>query len=355
MLFAYTFKRSTLDEINDSVCAFLRLLVGGSRAGKAFTVAKCCSEPLRSRAASSAVLRSKLRTFYVAYLALPVPDQQAVYRAFILTNQIARQLAGTAQRYCLSDLPLAIQQPTSELFKELYGTAPTPLQWKAHWAEFYNRTAIKVCPFCGIERLNHPILVKQDYDHILCKKVYPFSAVNCRNLVPAGTECNRIFKHEQDVIFSAGARRRAFNPFRDHGAVISVDLTGSKKPDPGLENGVWSVKMLPDSEEVRTWAHVFKLSTRYAKNVFEQDYATWRDDFVSWSVRNCPVGHVWVVANVRATMQAYCGALENNRLHDARFLKHALFKFLLDENDPAFFAALTRQMESEQTKRQQAV
>ncbi len=355
MLFAYSFERSEVDEINHAVCAFLRLLVSGSRAGKGFNVRQCCIEPLRSRVSASRSLREKIRSFYVEFLALGGAEQQSVYKAFLLNNQVARQLSGAAQRVCLSDLPPSIRAPVADLFKELYTTAPTPSQWKQHWKSFYGRVSTKVCPFCGIERLNNPALVKQDYDHVLCQKVYPFASINCRNLVPAGTECNRIFKHEQDIIFDAGARRMAYNPFRDHGQVITIDLTGSKKPAPGDDTGTWQVKVLPDCEEVRTWTAVFKLTTRYAKNVFEQDYSTWRDEFVSWALKNTSPERKWTVAEIREQMSAYAATFDNNRLRDLRFLKQALFKFLVNENDETFFAALSRQFESENTNRRKAV
>lgn len=351
MLFSFPFLPGQLGRFHYSVCAFIRLLLSGSRDGKKFDFRTCCPGELKERAKASTDLRDKLTKFYNEFLELGQSDRRKIYRVFVATNQIARQLAGTSERFTIDDLPEAIRQPTRELFATLYSIGLSRTKCREHWAVMHAALPIKVCPFCGLERLHNPSLFKQDYDHVLCQRLYPFPSTNLRNLVPAGVECNRIFKHETDVIFDAGVRRSALYPFREYPQTISVDLTGSVRPSPGGAEGQWHVRILPDTQEVQTWVKVFKLIDRYAKEVFTDEYTTWREDFLIWARPQLAPPTQWTAVMVNERMTAYLSTFEHNRFNDMRFLKQALFKFLLAENSPELFAAMARQLNSENASR----
>jgi hypothetical protein len=351
MLFSFPFLPAPLGRLHGSVCAFVRLLMSGARDGRNFDARTCCPGELKDRVKASAELRGKLKTFYNAFLALGPADRSKVYRAFVATNQIARQLAGTAERFTVDDLPEAIRVPSRELFAVLYSTGFSRAKCHEHWALMHAALPIKVCPFCGLERLHNPSLLKQDYDHVLCQRLYPFPSTNLRNLVPTGVECNRIFKHETDVIFDAGVRRLALYPFRDYAQTITVDLTGSTRPNPGVAEGQWLVRVLPDTQEIQTWVKVFKLIDRYAKDVFTEEYTTWREDFLIWARPQVAPPAQWTVPMVHERMTAYLATFGHNRFNDMRFLKQALFRFLLTENSPELFAAMARQLNSENSNR----
>jgi hypothetical protein len=259
MLYAYQYQRHPMRKLHTSVCAFLRKLRYGHPDPANFDIESCCTGELLERARLGAALRDRLKDFHDAWFGLDNGQREQVYRAFLEVNRIEKQLENTAPRITLADLPEPIREVTHDLFVHLYKASLVKAQVRNHWQEFYANLPFKVCPFCGIEDLHHPLNYKQDYDHVLCKVTYPFAAVNSRNLVPCGRDCNSIFKHEKDIIFGAGGRRKAFYPFRDYGVHLIVSLVGSRLPSDGADRGDWRIQFSPEIEEVGTWTDVFEL------------------------------------------------------------------------------------------------
>jgi hypothetical protein len=315
-----------------------------------FNIEDCCTSELLERARASDILRQKLKAFYDLWFGLDAAERHQVRRAFIHMNRVPQQVSGNAPRITIEDLPERIRAVVQDLFVYLYENALTKTKVRSHWEQFYIQLQVKVCPFCGIEPLHHSQLYKQDYDHLLCKKIYPFASVNLRNLVPCGSDCNTHFKHDKDVIYniSSGQRRRAFFPFRDHGIVVSVMLTGSRIPDRDDDPGDWRITFQPDSEEVRTWVEVFELEARYRLEVFNTHYDRWREDFRDWIAPQTPPVSGWTAASIKHQMEAFAQTLSSDRFREKRFLKYALFRFLIDQDDQSFFAALAAQMNTAQ-------
>lgn len=346
MLFSYPFQRHPLSQLHASVRTFIRALHRNGLDPHNFDLEECCTGELLARAQAGEQLEEKLREFYKAWFELEEDERTRVRRAFILTNRVRKQVEGAAPRIPLEDLPAGIREPARDLFVHLYERSLTKARCKAHWEQFYQALPLKMCPFCGVEILHHPDLLKQDYDHVLCKRRYPFAAVNLLNLVPCGRDCNQVFKHEKDMIWNdnAGVRRRAFYPFQAHGQTITLDLAGSQLPEMDNEAGEWEVTFQPDIEEVRTWVDVFELRNRYRLEVFPAEFDQWREDFLSWvGPQPVPPGG-WDTAAMRNRMIAYSQSLTGERFKDMRFLKLALFEFLLAEAGDDFFAALAAQL-----------
>lgn len=349
MLFTYPFQRHPLRDLHTSVRAFIRVLHRDGLDPNNFNVEKCCTGELLIRAQAGEQLAEQLKTFYTAWFQLDNDERFQVRRAFVLTNKIQQQVNGVAPRIRLEDLPQKIRKPAHDLFVHLYEKSLTKARCKAHWEQFYEQLFLKVCPFCGIEMLHHPDLLKQDYDHVLCKSRYPFAAVNLLNLVPCGRDCNQVFKHEKDMIWNeeTGQRRRAFYPFRDHGQAITVHLDGSRLPEMDNDHGDWEVAFQPNGEEIQTWVDVFELRDRYRLDVFPNQYDRWREDFLDWvAPQATPVGG-WDAPSIRDRMTAYSQTLQDERFNDQRFLKLALFQLLLAEARDGFFAALGAQLNAQ--------
>jgi hypothetical protein len=349
MLFAFPFQRHPLQDLHTSVRAFIRLLHRGDLDPDNFQLDECCTGELLARAQAGEQLMQKLETFYKAWFQLGEPERREVRRAFILTNRIERQVNGMAPRIPLEDLPEEIKAPARDLFVHLYEKSLTKTRSMAHWEQFYEQLPLKVCPFCGVEMLHHPALLKQDYDHVLCKSRYPFAAVNLLNLVPCGRDCNQIFKHDKDMIWNdvLGERRRAFFPFRAHDQTIRVNLDGSKLPETDDAPGDWQIAFEPDTEEIHTWVNVFELRDRYRLEVFPDYYDRWRQDFLDWvSPQSAPNGG-WNSASIKDRVAAYSQTLEDERFKDQRFLKLALFRFVIAEDDDSLFAALAAQLNAQ--------
>lgn len=345
MLYSYTYKRHIAEKLHGAVCRFMRRLrFKPSTPGTAFDHLRDCEGELQRRATSSDLLRDLLSEFHSAWWALNEEDKKATYRNFIVTNRIRRLLTGDIRRRTVFELPLPIQDITKRLFIHLYKNSLTKTKKSSHWELFYKRLKVKTCPFCGIETMRHSLLAKQDYDHLLCKASYPFASVNMRNLVPCGIECNRLFKHEQDLIFSDGKQRKAFYPYNDSKCTLQVDLKGSILPTKGGEAGEWCITFLPDQEEVKTWVTVFKLEARYKLDVFSTSYDAWRQEFVELVASQTTAPIEWTPDSIRQKMINYSQTLASNPLHENRFLKASLFAFLLNYTGPAYFEALTKQI-----------
>ena len=346
MLYSYQYERHPLRKLHVWVCAFLRTLRYGNPDPQGLDIEVCCGGELLERARLGAILRQRLSEFYNAWLTLTEEERDAVYRAFIQVNSVQKQLESVAPRVTLADLPQAIRQPTYNLFSHLYDSCLVRAQVKEHWKAAYERLPFKECPFCGIEPLHHPAIFKQDYDHLLSKATYPFASVNLRNLVPCGRDCNSIFKQGKDLIFSEGNRRKAFYPFHDYGVQLQLSLEGSRLPSDGDDPGAWHIEFTPDIEEVRTWIEVFELERRYQFDVFGAHYTRWIADFVDWVGGQATPEGGWVGEAVLARMETYRDLLETDRIRDRRFLKHALFDFIISTNDQALFRAIAAQLNS---------
>jgi hypothetical protein len=156
-------------------------------------------------------------------------SKRMVYDAFNKMNDIPGQFNGTAKRVCLSNLPATIQEETKKLFIYLYEDTLDSYGVKKHYKSFSDSQLNIWCPFCGMETLEDYSHIKEDYDHLLAKSIYPFASVNMKNLAPMGKKCNRTHKRDQDLIWDGTKRIKAVDPYKAHVA-ISVDFTGTVLP-----------------------------------------------------------------------------------------------------------------------------
>lgn len=346
MLYSYQYEPHPLRKLHTAVCAFFRTLRYGNPDPQGIDIEFSCGGELLERARLGATLRQRLSEFYNAWFNLTEGERDAVYRAFIKVNSIQRQLESAAPRVTIEDLPQTIRQPTRDLFAHLYDSSLVRAQVKEHWKAAYKKLPFKVCPFCGIEDLHHPAVFKQDYDHLLSKAKYPFASVNLRNLVPCGRDCNSIFKQGKDLIFSGGNRRKAFYPFHDYGVQLKLSLQGSRLPSNGDDVGDWQIEFAPDIDEVRTWVDVFELQRRYQFDVFGAQYTRWLADFVDWVASQANPEGGWDSEAVLIRMKIYRDLLATDQIRDRRFLKHALFDFIVAEDDQGLFRAIAAQLNS---------
>lgn len=141
---------------------------------------------------------------------------------------------------------------------------------------------VNTCPFCGFDRIMSPHETRQDQDHYLAKSIYPFAAVNMRNLVPMCRCCNRDYKHNIDILKDlSGNRRKAFDPY--NAPEISISLINSI-PFEGCKNKLpaWWIEFSPNLEETETWDQVFSIRTRYSREVLNKGFNRWIESFMNW-------------------------------------------------------------------------
>jgi hypothetical protein len=335
MLWNYPYFDHEACRLHEHIADFLaRANAEGQPPGNFSVVHHCCPE-LRARCQSSTKLRSRLKAFYKAFVNLKPAAKQRTFNAFRDVNAIDEQLANRCDRYAIEDLPKSVRDPAKNLFVYLYTDAlGAGGRIADHWGKFYALLKSKNCPFCAIEPLHHPDFYKQDYDHLLCKDIYPFAAINMRNLVPAGRDCNTIFKKRKDLLFKNGTRRRAFKPFVPSGVRIKIELSGSRPPSAANRNGKWKVKVSPNRQEVATWTDVFETPARYEKDVLEAKAVDWIGEFRNLAMASKPTGG-WTVQLLRRMLARYAKAFNSEGYAECHFLKAPFYGFLhkLDSRD----------------------
>jgi hypothetical protein len=180
------------------------------------------------KANRSSTLRLKLKAFFDKFKLLDQVQRDDLIQKFKSSQnivQILDDLGFNGNSIKINSLPESIREETSLLFIYLYKATLLSYKKTEHYKLLYGQIKNKVCPFCGLEKLNHPDLYNQDYDHILYKGDYPLVAVNMRNLIPMGTDCNQIYKKTKDVLYDADLNRRRFLYPYTHSIDIRFSLT----------------------------------------------------------------------------------------------------------------------------------
>ncbi len=348
MLFEYHFTDHPVNQVQDYISAYLKKLkqVGGKR--KQFSI-NLCHEDFQSYVKKSHLLKKHLKVFFHAFIQLAAEERELVFRAFYCTGKIKEQLENTEECYPITSIPQEIREPAKALFKYMYeNTLNSVGDIKDHYKQFYKKHQSHICPFCGIEEILHYDHYKQDYDHLLCKKIYPFAAVNMENLVPMGRNCNTINKKDKDLIHNDdGYRRKYFYPFSPNEISITVKLTGSCLPPPVNHKGNWIISLLPDIEEVRTWDAVFDIRRRYRDVVFEDEYNGWLYRFINIARNYIDIGEQCDENRIKEILTIYLNTLSRgnnitNYYYNKTFLKYSLFEFLRDEAGTAFFSFVSK-------------
>lgn len=144
-------------------------------------------------------------------------------------------------------------------------------EWGITLREHYDafRTAndeIITCPICGISPVKMNCDKQRDqYDHYLPKSLYPYSAINFRNLVPTCTDCNSPqVKGDKDIIAIANGSN-IFFPFSENHPNIKVncELTSNAI---AFENTEWELTYASDQvcdNQIRAWKEIYSIESRH--------------------------------------------------------------------------------------------
>ena len=131
-----------------------------------------------------------------------------------------------------------------------------------------------ICPFCGINGIKGPDdRHREAYDHYLPKGIYPFCALNFRNLVPMCHECNSTEKGTLEPIFTdtkdRNSRVLAYYPFATIHTCpeFSVSIDNPNHATLERENITISVTAPDCDEQVASWFRVFGLERRYLSHL----------------------------------------------------------------------------------------
>ncbi|HEV3412823.1 MAG TPA: hypothetical protein VG101_10105 [Puia sp.] len=261
-----------------------------------------------------------------------------------LTN---KELANKLKEF-LNDLySVYLKRPAFIKYANLRGAAlkfpkDTQVDLMQHFRELMTRSAIDVCPFCGIFPMSNEFSkTRNDYDHFLPKGVVPFVSVNFRNLAPMCDECNSKNKGAHVPVFRQNGKNRkslqrvrAFYPYASTVPTIEIGMKLKNKAKHWSEWQPDDVDLLFVSgsvEEVESWKETFGIEIRYKamllganrsmiKKVIRlllQQYKNYKETSpnLTWDT---------VIKN---TLNTFRGEL----LTDHYFLKYALLKCMVDE------------------------
>lgn len=195
-------------------------------------------------------------------------------------NRISGLLDGSEEIQLVSKKSLVLHDAVKCLFVFCYERLSSTDARTRQYEIIFRSLEDKICPFCGIDRVMHPEETAQDQDHYLAKSIYPFAAVNMKNLVPMCRCCNRDYKKNVDIIVDqAGGRRKAFNPYNCEPPKISV-AGSSPIPDATPIRFNWDIEFLTGVEEAENWDRVFSIRQRYRRDVLNNYFGKWLRAFV---------------------------------------------------------------------------
>lgn len=225
-------------------------------------------------------IKDRVKGYELAVMPLTLMQRQAIFSELVNQNDVIGLLAGTGP---LSNLKASFPQVHSvvhDLFIFAFGSLTGLGVRDRQYRIIFNALKVNVCIFCGIERVMSPQETRQDQDHYLAKSIYPFAAVNMRNLVPMCLHCNRNYKHDVDILLDGnGQRRKAFDPYNapitDLTLIRSIPFGGT-----GLKFPAWWIDFLPDTEEAETWDQVFCIRMRYSRDVLNAGFNRWIQSFM---------------------------------------------------------------------------
>lgn len=284
-------------------------------------------------------LYNKLAAFFNKYKVLG-PAKSTVDDCFENMNRINALLSNAQVRYCLSDLPNGIQKETKSLFVHLYENTLGSYGIKTHYKSFCKKQQNRWCPFCGMETLEDYTFIKEDYDHLLAKSIYPFASVNMRNLAPMGKKCNRTHKKDQDMIWNGITQNRSINPYSQK-IDVEIDFTGSILPNSKRKKGIWKLRVLPDRVEVNRWQEIFRINARIKKDYFtggkRPDIETWITDFTTYHDMD---PNLKTLKKVRDALNKFGRNYEHERYKEGRYIKSSLFKWISGNASDIYIQAL---------------
>lgn len=282
-------------------------------------------------------VRDRIFTYKDSVSNLNQADRKMVFSALEGQNQIADLVSGIRN---IDDIDIVypnVKTAAHNLFVFCYGKLSDFEVRDRQYQIIFDYLETKICPFCGIERVMNPEETAQDQDHYLAKSIYPFAAVNMRNLVPMCRCCNRDYKKNIDMLRTTdGQRRIAFDPYACVPPTISllnsiIDETIS----PPIPN--WHITFMPNTEQVATWDDVFSIRARYKRDILDKHFSIWLRGLASKCEKDRKRNLIQAnfttddVRNVLVNYKEDKSDLPNTGM--AGFLEPLVFDFLLSQFD----------------------
>lgn len=326
MLFVYPEAATADNWLHDALRHAIGAIHASAQAGQACPPwPNMLPDIARPRLRRRTGLRTRLDAYRAAADLLDAPGHVQALAAIGNQNRIADLLAGGCDCARFLDLPAVIREPALELFTFAFDLLTDLGLRDAQYKAIFEYLGSKVCPFCGCEYFDAPNAPREALDHYLARSVYPFAGANLRNLAPMGTKCNSHYKRDTDMIMTPAGPRRAFDPYGNQSARISLDRSELFARNGG-ELPRWEIDIEPNSPEAETWDRVFSLRERYRRDVLDVQFKTWVGWFGVWC-RSAGLSPATQAALLDA-LDRYLTTLVAMGNDERAFLRAALFRLL---------------------------
>lgn len=266
---------------------------------------------LKNVITDSNTLDAKFKSVFIE-LNKPGINKQFVYNTLVNNNNVIQLLSNTG--YTLISFPSPAYDlllgKISALYLFLWSSTITTNTCTANYGSLTQhyidhdtsnllRTR-RICPFCGLRRLENPRDKRNEYDHYLDKATYPYLAVNFINLVPMCDTCNhRPNKGTKNIIFNdVGGRQLVYYPYSPVDS-FSVALSCT---DLFMPSAKWTVttNSIPINRGFTAWKTVFRIDKRYENHITDE-YAFWIGSFAKYYKGDLPSN----VADLKAKIASY--------------------------------------------------
>ena len=169
---------------------------------------------------------------------------------------------------------------------------------------FINATKLKICPYCGNDKVKESDRTKTEIDHFLPKRKYPLFAVSYFNLIPSCVFCNKAdHKGQLSPIEQINEGLIVQNPYVFNPSIVRfhLDIRDSDVYEPENFNVAvgFTEKAYLDGYE-----RFFDVSDRYAGNKQEtaEDYMRLMDFKADHFYDDMNVNKEWLKKAYRAVM-----------------------------------------------------
>lgn len=341
MLFGYFINPSPENWLHECLYNILNSIHDSLKTGNALPDwPEIIPETYRKRLKNRQGLKERLNTYQTNLSQLTITEQDFILEALKEQNNIS-QLLSCQQHECktIDDLPCAIREPIKSLFEFAFEKLIKDKNLEIRDRHYHSireemkKRRLSVCPFCGCESFSSSEIgsKREDLDHYLLKKSYPFAGANLYNLIPMCHKCNSQYKHEKNILYKKdGTRRKAFDPY-NHTQKIQLSLDESE-PFEGnsLEEGKellpkWKIEFIPHSDEIDTWDDVFDIRGRYIRDQLNAEFSSWLEIFG----KKCQLRNIsGSDQDLLNEINLYAEGLELEGFAHEAFLKAAVFRMI---------------------------
>lgn len=284
------------------------------------------------------ILKKNLKEIYEYVVTLSPTERHDFCDRIIDSNKIEQICNGQCRASRIDNTVEGIDKKLRDMFIDLYDQVldgdpfrnANHMNLRDHFNQFCNANKdITLCPICGIGELKkEQDKTRDQYDHFLPKTLYPFSAVNFRNLVPCCKECNSFdAKGEKDTL--AISTGRLFFPYDQNHKGISLEAHVQNDHDE-IENIKLTLSFTnPDGkqDEIESWKTIYSIEDRY-QGYIKARIEKWYKVFFS-QIRNPILDQL----SLENKMKLYMDTLQDEESFGLTFIRRPIVEALIRESN----------------------